>query len=996
MSPAHVTTNRFPARKWCGIAALLLLTAITSRAVTEKDDCSDIETHFDANISTQDLAHNRPITSTVSQDQNFRLTGINDGLAVAKDPAYVCFFGSGGLGSSLLSNPQVTIRLDTVAASKGYSLNSITSIYGWQNYDQSFSDQNYAVSYSTVTAPGKFIPLAAVNYHPFNPTGRSDKANSSKVDLTDLPATGVAAVRFTFSPYSNGVDKQGGQMIREINIFGSPTSPAQGTPLVPEGCQNDIAPLKWTAAARSDWISVVSFGADPSGKKDSSSAIQAALDVNNSNLFGFHKTIYFPAGTYNISSTLKIKRVGGYSLIGCGSDTIIKWCGAMGSAMIWTDSVENARYLGLVWEGNNRASCAYEDYNLTGYYGTQIRHENEAFRNFNQPGNYISGRTRPLPPAGIIGGLAPANVTGEMNIINCSFYNCSTGVYNALDTFQYYMWFIEGCEFEDNGVGFDGGVGGCYVVTDTHFKRSSWADIVGGNNVRCHRLTSSGSGQFFCIGSHGGGGINVFEDCFVDGWTNPGGALTDVASGADLIMDCTFTAPPANGSAPVEFNCWGAKADVMLSINTAASSPGVWKVNGTAHIVNVPAGSRGKNITTAAKIFIESRPRMDSAHIIDVTRQAQPFNADNSSKSDCTAAIQHAISAAEAAHNGTIVYLPAGFYKVSSPLKVSGGNYKIQGTGFQSQFLGFGASGANVFAVSQPQRIKFEQFQISVPDVTTAAIYETSAGASNIIYDSVWGTELNANYGASGDDSSGLGIVLSKLSANSKVSIPVLNSPLSAVDCGPAQILVKMGYMGNIRVSGATRAKTGFLGMVVAEGGQQKNGDMYNFDITDNQNLVVGSYYTEQSRNDVRLARGAGTTTGSVTILGLNSASGVNGATNPPQTMIDVDNYAGRFFYGETGCANNGGMYPVQITQTGTNAVDLITEGTHYSQSMLPSFNLASGAHSIRLLNSYGLNTMNYIPDTPETLTPADLTSLSGALDDVRQLGAVDLSVSFP
>jgi hypothetical protein len=582
MSHSHKTTRQFWARKFYGAGILLLLTALTSRAVTEKDASSALETNFDSNINTQDLAHNRPITSTVSQDQNFRLTGINDGIAVAKDPAYVCFFGSGKLGSALLSNPQVTIGLDTVAASKGYSLSSITSIFGWQNYDPSFSDQNYVVSYSTVSAPGKFIPLTTVNYHPFNPSVQSDKPNSSKVDLTGLSAIGVTAVRFTFSPYSNGVDKQGGQMIREINIFGSPTSPTEGKPAVSEGCKNDIAPLKWAEAARSDWISVVSFGADPSGKKDSSSAIQAALDVNNNSPYGFHKAIYFPAGTYNISSTLRIKGLSGYSLIGCGRDTIIKWRGALGSAMIWTDTVVNARYLGLVWDGNNRASCGYEDYNLTGGYGTQIRHENEAFRNFSQPGNYISGRTRPLPPAGIIGGIAPANVTGEMNIINCSFYNCGTGVYNALDTFQYYMWFIEGCEFENNGVGFDGGVGGCYVVSDTHFEKDSWADIVGGNNVRCHRLTSSGSGQFFCVGSHGGGGIDVFEDCFVDGWTNPGGALTDVAAGPDLIMDCTFTTPPANGSAPVELNCEGAKDDAMLSNNAAASSPGVLKVNGTA------------------------------------------------------------------------------------------------------------------------------------------------------------------------------------------------------------------------------------------------------------------------------------------------------------------------------------------------------------------------------------------------------------------------------
>ena len=48
------------------------------------------------------------------------------------------------------------------------------------------------------------------------------------------------------------------------------------------------------------WVSVTQFGADPTGQKDSTAAIQAAIDSGAS-------TIYFPQGTYNISSTIHVR-----------------------------------------------------------------------------------------------------------------------------------------------------------------------------------------------------------------------------------------------------------------------------------------------------------------------------------------------------------------------------------------------------------------------------------------------------------------------------------------------------------------------------------------------------------------------------------------------------------------------------------------------------------------------------------------------------------------
>jgi len=49
-----------------------------------------------------------------------------------------------------------------------------------------------------------------------------------------------------------------------------------------------------------DWKSVVAYGADPTGKKDSSAAIQAAIDSGAS-------TVYFPTGVYVSTATLHLR-----------------------------------------------------------------------------------------------------------------------------------------------------------------------------------------------------------------------------------------------------------------------------------------------------------------------------------------------------------------------------------------------------------------------------------------------------------------------------------------------------------------------------------------------------------------------------------------------------------------------------------------------------------------------------------------------------------------
>jgi hypothetical protein len=808
----------------------------------------------------------------------------------------------------------------------------------------------------------------------------------------------------------------------------------------------DIAPMTWTAASRSGWINVMSPGAyteethtpnaTGNGSTDDTAAIQGVLNYINDHYQDLlHKTVYFPAGTYKITSTLHLT-VGGSNLIGCGLNTTIKWAGPAGAAMLWHDGNggQNSRFIGFVWDGGGSpgpavntsvgASCAYEEYSSVGAYMTGIRHENESFRNFTiQYGTYLTDNYNPngMPPAAIISGFnSLAQPVGEVTIFNCYFTNCGTAIHNAVDIFNNFMWVIDGCEFENNGVGFDGGFGACYVLTNSHFQNSWVADIKGGDSLRGQRLTSSGAPQFYT----GGGSSTLFEDCWVDGWTDTSGAIMFSYSGQMAVFDCSFTNPPSGALGPIWlYEDQPDGQDLLLSNNYAPAFPpgaGILHQQVATNIDWVPNGSLGGNMTSPAQTFLNSTAINDSTHILDVTSStynptgANP--ADGSLAHDWTSSIQSAITAAKSANNGSVVYIPGGFYKISSTLTLSGGNYTIEGEGINTQLCWTGGSNGTIMTVTSPQTITVRQIHLSAAyniagasgynsnfpvsdNSTVTSVKETATTAtSKAVYDNVVCDAFGyGNPGATGSNAYSPGLALSALPAGSTVYMPVMNSPLTVTDCGQAQIFSKMAYMnGLVNVAGPTYPKTGFLGLMVAEGGapdggQTTNNGYYNFTINDNQNLLVGAYYSEQGGNDVQLLRGGGTTTGHVAIQGLQATP------TPISTSVSVNNYAGRLFYGDTVLTGGNGASSVQIVQTGSNPIDMMFADDFFDGGSPPTFTLGTGANLIATLNSYGVaGTSDYaMTDTPNPLTGANLNSLASSLDDFRQLSALNLSVEY-
>jgi hypothetical protein len=762
----------------------------------------------------------------------------------------------------------------------------------------------------------------------------------------------------------------------------------------PALAQIDIPSLTWTQ--RSDWLNVKSapYNAKGDGVTDDTAAIQAAL-MEATKPSASKLTVYLPAGTYKITGTLDWQGANtpwtygtaGVTLVGCGRDTVIKWYGASGRPMFWTKGAGRCRYIGIAWDGRNIASCAYEAASAI-IYESRVRHEHESFRNFSVPGTYVAGKT--IPAAGIVAGLSIENNTpdAEVMIWNCLFNNCTNGVIVGYEMYNNYQWEIKGCQFEGCGTGIlcnDGKT----IILDNHFEGSTVADITTGAGLdqTVRRCTSVGSKAFFVIGAGSSATPQVVQDCWIDGWTGTAGAIQIGSRGPAVVYDTTFTRAP-NANPPIVFtNSPSCPSRLLLSAAYCPTIANLVNPGPASTTVNVPSGARIGDVTSLsspATTFLQTTWPADSTHILDVT--LPPYNAANNGTTDDTAAIQSAINDAKAANNGSIVYLPAGggyrSYLVTSTLVASGSNYKIQGSGKGSVITWGGATtgaAATVINVSAPQNLALEQLCIhAVPTVTE--VLHTSTGASSVTYDGLWC--YGPNFSAYNTDGSGL--VLSKLPAGSVVYVEHLDGALTVDDCGPAEILGNFVLMGRLIVNGATKPKTGFLGILDFQGGTAID-DAGHWDVLvdDNQDLVIGHYYQEQGYNHLKCNRGAATWTGRLTIDGVKQHF-----NNDADTTILINNYAGRVMYAPAmfayGVARN-------ITQTGTNAVDLILAADAFSTAA-PNFTISPACRLIMTQNIIASSAYTYPADV---LPSGGLASIAAGLDHQRQLGWEDLRLNY-
>jgi hypothetical protein len=765
----------------------------------------------------------------------------------------------------------------------------------------------------------------------------------------------------------------------------------------------DIGPMSWTP--RADWINVKNPSAIPAfagyksavgdGVADDTAAIQAIFKYIEKNNNGAYLTVYFPAGTYKITQTITSYHTPNVSVIGCGSDTKISWAGQDGGAMFWPQGVDNMRYVGLTW-----------------LYSGGLRHENESFHDFTAKATYLyqdakgTMITTPTPPTAAILSGYPAGLTGETQIFNCVFVNCATGVHEAWETGNFFCWFFEGCEFENCGTGIDLQQGGGHSIANCHFDHCSTADILGGGDTHIRHCTSVGGGYFFADPGSDGNPLdaNIIEDCWIDGWTNAAYSMDFHRSGPTTVFDCTFTHPPDKAAGPILANSLNIPSHLTVSNNYAPGLPAGTPLihsNGPSAIDDVPPGLRFAPLTLTSphQTFIHTTLPPGSNHIFDISQP--PYKAlwtkpaGQNGIPDISAAVQAAVNDAKKTGGGATAYIPTGIYNVSSTIAISGSNYTLEGNGFNTMLCWWGARGGTMLAVDSPQNIRVQFLRLAAQDDTIDEIKETSTKPCSVVYDGIHiGGYALGNPGAGAGIGDPPGLVLSNLPTGSTVFMPHLDGEMTVDNSGPAQILIKyFSNPGRLTVSG-TAPKTGFLGTLFTEGGGQIK-DAYNVVIDDNQDLVFGDYYVEQCFNDLQMLRGKGTEPGRVTIGGFNTFSGSNaGGNQPSQYTVNVDNYAGRLFYGGGMIGNWNNQYPASINQTGDNPIDMILMGNSYSKNVKytvgPAANLIS-TENIDMDPYPGVD----IPDVPAKLSPGDYLSIAQAFDHFRQLEAVDLEMEF-
>ncbi len=720
------------------------------------------------------------------------------------------------------------------------------------------------------------------------------------------------------------------------------------------------APPELSWEPRADWINVKTTAtpAKGDGIADDSAAIQSALDQLADGL-----TIYFPPGVYRITKTLQCPptRAPGVSLIGHGRTTTLVWDGETGGRMFWTgDGMLYARYVGLTWDGKNKAAVGF-DHASQKIFETEMRHEHETYRNFTE--------------AGIRAGHQIKTATAETHYRNCLFENCKAGL--LLQSFNVLDHTLDGCEFRNCGVGVYGSKGTNFYVRNTHFEQSSEADIIcrGEQGSSIRRCSSHGSNRFVTFASSVG--PLTIQDCRVDGWKDPASAIS--LDGAPvLIFDCVFTHPPAP-VAPI--NTQRAEQRLILSNNTAPDSPAVAKAPENGKIIEIPPGQLAGQLAGVVKSATQSFLRSSvptPGKLFDAKRD---FGAKGDGATDDTAAVHKTVEAARAEGKGAIAWFPPGRFVITDTLKLTGSDYHVSGSGFRSSLLWKGKSGGAIIEINDPNHLTLENIVVghhdSGPGDNAIDIQQTSSGKPTFMrYDRVWA------WGMYQGKPLERGIRLVGLGKQDKVHFREVNGNIQFTDSAQATIYLGVSYEGSLVVQGKSPARGGFLGGAVRLA-TVTDPALW---IKDNHSLVMSDFYSESSRQILRMEGDASLPAGHVTLQG-------------PKFEVDkkeyigtqIDNYRGELTMGPYQFYVGNPIH--HFVQKGDAPFSLTLLGDLFYNSK-PEFTLAPSSRlAVVGCESVVLNkadAVDHVPGVTDTAPADTLPLLTKAIDDLRRLGQVD------
>ncbi len=236
------------------------------------------------------------------------------------------------------------------------------------------------------------------------------------------------------------------------------------------------------------WVNVkTAFGATGDGNTDDTAAIQKAFDSINAPEHNNH-VLWFPAGTYLITSPVTLRYKRSFSVIGEDPRTTkMKWAGPGGGTILQTDASAYFKISRISFDGSNSADIA-ENLDSTGTGGF--------YATFNELSDqHITG-----VKVGIKLSVAAETTIERVFFDHVATFGVQTGNANVLNIFINDSLFM-GC---GTGVSNYGGAGS-FIVTNSFFSGSIASDMSVGNTsyFTARHNTSVGSGAFFYAGPIG-------------------------------------------------------------------------------------------------------------------------------------------------------------------------------------------------------------------------------------------------------------------------------------------------------------------------------------------------------------------------------------------------------------------------------------------------------------------------------------------------------------
>jgi hypothetical protein len=403
----------------------------------------------------------------------------------------------------------------------------------------------------------------------------------------------------------------------------------------------------------SSWLNVKDFGALGNGTSDATAAIQSAIDRLSPTAVT-SSVVFLPAGTYRITSPLKINGKINISLIGADpATTKLVWGGASGGTMVQINGTSYSRFNRMSFEGNNTAAVAVDQSwdGGSGFFDTGNEYAEDVFSNVG---------------TGIKGGFL-GNGFAETAITRCSFLNnsvagVSLGNFNALD-----CWIWESL-FENCARGVTNYFGaGNFKVYHSIFRNSSISDVSIGNTgeFSIRDCSSVNSKTFFQSNFTGNpSNLTIQGNTIIDPIDNT--VIYIRNQGPATIYDNVFRSR-ANASGPVIIsNAWPS-AHLAAFANTFTVTNPVSYQAGFSYRNSISTRDNLQNLQE------QPLPR------IQPNNHRQIFEVPAGSDA---AAIQNIINAATASGNRSIVHLPHGTFNIITTLTIpSGSDIQLVGDG---------------------------------------------------------------------------------------------------------------------------------------------------------------------------------------------------------------------------------------------------------------------------------------------------------------------------